>query len=104
MTDELKCPFCGAELYEDVINDNYLSCRNYKCDAFGSCMRKSIWQALIDGKRAQDAIKVATEFIEDIAYCNSKIRAIHFSGASAPWIAAALDKLHEIASITKQEK
>lgn len=66
MLDSLKCPFCGTELVEEY-DDGFvigLFCPNH-CKTFRS-MDKNIWQALIDGKKAQDALKVATYCIKNI--------------------------------------
>lgn len=61
MTDKLKCPFCGAELASHI--DEWKSirklfiCNNTGCFCWGQPMLLEIWQALIDGKKAQDALK-----------------------------------------------
>lgn len=59
MTDKLHCPFCGAELKNACAQVIYF-CPNDEChkakDWYAS---KQVWQALIDGKKAQDALKVA---------------------------------------------
>lgn len=68
MTDKLKCPFCGEELAPHI--DEWKSirklfiCNNTGCFCWGQPMLLEIWQALIDGKRAQDAIQK----IKDIVY------------------------------------
>lgn len=64
MTDKLKCPFCGAELercsyLSKGITNPVFVCRNGKCKFVNKIIDSDIWQALIDGKRAQDALKVA---------------------------------------------
>lgn len=64
MTDKLHCPFCGVELTE---YDGYHECINGDCIIGGGILPTKVWQALIDGKKAQDALKVATEAI-DILY------------------------------------
>lgn len=95
MSDKLKCPFCGAELRElkeagTVVG---LFCPDFCITRLA--MDKETWQALIDGKKAQDALKVATDFI---GFVNTSR---HADGALA---AMAICKLNEITSITKQEK
>lgn len=60
MTDKLKCPFCGTEF--DImksISDSVLGCP--KCKHIATI---GIWEALIDGKKAQNAIQK----IKDIVY------------------------------------
>lgn len=65
MTDKLKCPFCGAELEEFGGGDFPLLhyCDNTNCNLYHIMGQYTLWQALIDGKKAQDALKVATAFI-----------------------------------------
>lgn len=58
MTDNLKCPFCGAELLGSL-NEKY--CTNRECEHYMRTIPTSIWQALIDGKKAQDALKNSRE-------------------------------------------
>lgn len=60
MTDKLKCCFCGSEF--DImkgISDSVLGCP--KCKHIATI---GVWEALIDGKKAQDAIQK----IKDIVY------------------------------------
>ena len=95
MTKKLKCAFCGAELRElkeagTVVG---LFCPNH-CKT-RVAMDEEIWQALIAGKKAQDALKVATDFI---GFVNTSR---HADGALA---AMAICKLNKITSITKQEE
>lgn len=71
MTDKLKCCFCGAELedywyeYENGHGDTeyaksgLLKCPDWDCRGYKLKLEPEIWQTLIDGKRAQDALKVA---------------------------------------------
>lgn len=62
MINKLKCPFCGAELTgrEDAygnISDVWLECPNDDgCEHAYNALRFDVWQALIDGKKAQDAL------------------------------------------------
>ena len=92
MTDKPKCPFCNAELRTNILEQPVMwYCPNH---CIGSYEPK-VWQALIDGKKAQDALKVATDFI---GFVNTSR---HADGALA---AMAICKLNEITSITKQEE
>lgn len=67
MTDSMKCPFCGSEF--DImkgISDSVLDCP--KCKHIATI---GVWEALIDGKKAQDALKVARNLYQELAlaYC-----------------------------------
>lgn len=55
MRNNIKCPFCGAELGK-VPNCLMFCCRNKACNFSRECMEIQVWQALIDGKKAQDAL------------------------------------------------
>lgn len=69
MTDKLKCPFCGTELndYPDKTTGARMAvCRNPKCKYDGWHFPVEIIQRMIAGKKAQDALKVATDCIESI--------------------------------------
>lgn len=57
MTDKLKCCFCGSELEQCFENMPDLACSNYECDYATIPLPPKIWQALIDGKKAQDSLK-----------------------------------------------
>lgn len=62
MTDSLKCPFCGTELercsyLSKGITNPVFVCRNRKCKFVDKIIGSEIWQALIDGKKAQDENK-----------------------------------------------
>ena len=96
----MKCCFCGAEL--DCVRTlggraEYWMCQNTKsCPAEDFVGNKEIWQALIDGKKAQDALKVAHKSLLSIAYSGR---------AEAPLLRTCAKKsLKEIASITTQDK
>lgn len=66
MTDKLYCPFCGAELKNACAQVIYF-CPNDKChkakDWYAS---KQVWQALIDGKKAQGEIKKLRAALQEI--------------------------------------
>lgn len=69
MTDSMKCPFCGEELeydwyeYENGRGDTeyaksgLLKCPDWDCRGYKLKLEPEIWQALIDGKKAQDSLK-----------------------------------------------
>ena len=70
MTDSMKCPFCNADLI--VHTDKQMAvCRNPKCKYDGWHFPVEIIQRMIDGKKAQDALKVARNLYQDLAlaYC-----------------------------------
>lgn len=56
MTDKLKCPFCGAELKECFVGMTHLTCTNIRCDYASLPLFPKVWQALIDGKKAQEEL------------------------------------------------
>lgn len=96
MTDKLKCPFCGAELAPHI--DEWKSirklfiCNNTGCFCWGQPMLLEIWQAVIDGKKAQGALKEIVANPHGAAchnYCRAK---------------RVLEEIGKITSITKQEK
>lgn len=59
MTDKLHCPFCGAELKQELLWDNmwWSHCPNVECPCFGEKLQNRFWQALIDGKKAQEELE-----------------------------------------------
>lgn len=102
MADKLKCPFCGAKLKECFVGMTHLTCTNIGCDFASLPLFPKIWQALISGKKAQDALKVAIDAL-------SKIETFNCHGKGAIEIIAGMSSianraLYEITSITKQEK
>lgn len=97
MPDTLHCPFCGAELKKEMAGDietGRLVCCTKNCPCIDQNLFPDVWELLTTGKRAQDALKVATDFI---GFVNTSR---HADGALA---AMAICKLNEITSITKQE-
>lgn len=60
MTEKLKCPFCGTELMpqNDIENAEPIraNCINPRCAWFMWSFPWEIWHALMDGKKAQDAL------------------------------------------------
>lgn len=91
MTDKLHCPYCGEELSNDF---GVIFCYNEDCEIYGCELNERVIRDIINGKKAQDALKVATDFI---GFVNTSR---HADGALA---AMAICKLNEITSITKQE-
>lgn len=93
----MKCCFCGAELDKQIKLDEHYACLNTEnCEFSFMVLPKKWWQALIDGKAAQDALKIAVETLRYIA-----------SGESSEWedsTITAMKAIKEIASITTQEK
>lgn len=82
MTDKLKCPFCGAELvgHEDAygnISDIWFDCPNEECEHAWTTFRFDIWQALIDGKKAQDALKEIANYTYFIGETDMKWHVRH---------------------------
>lgn len=71
MTDKLKCPFCGMELKECFVGMPHLTCTNIRCDYASLPLFPKVWQAIIDGEKAQDALKVARNLYQELAlaYC-----------------------------------
>lgn len=76
----LKCPFCGAELHakNEIQGGNPIRacCDNPHCGWFLWAFPWEIWEALIDGKKAQDVLKeISTAFCKLYKHClfnNSK--------------------------------
>lgn len=68
MTVKLYCPFCGAELIpqNDIENTEptRAKCGKLSCPWFMWVFPWEIWQALIDGKAAQDALKEIVNFFD----------------------------------------
>lgn len=103
MTDKLKCPFCGAELtinlrpFDGCVKAR---CVNADCRYAEWTFPLEIWQLIIDSKKAQDALKVATEKLTDIELI--VVRNGVFSGFEKMRIKQDVkDAINEILSITK---
>ena len=62
---DMKCPFCGAKLQEFGGGDFPMMhyCDNINCNLYHIMGQYTLWQELIDGKKAQNAIQK----IKDIA-------------------------------------
>lgn len=98
MTDKLHCPFCGAELKRSVFM--IASCPNENCKIPECKLPIYIWDALMDGKKAQDALNYARNRLD--LFANKAY------GLKRPTIKTverlANEALEKITSITKQEK
>lgn len=71
MTDKLHCPFCSEEIF--VAHETMCVCKNDKCRAWGCAYPKFILTALIDGKKAQDALKVARNLYQELALAHCEM-------------------------------
>ena len=68
MTDNMKCPFCGAELQH--WGEDFLYCENLGCPMSPQIeLPISIWQVLIDSKKAQRQLRTVKD------RCVKKIKA-----------------------------
>lgn len=68
MTENLKCCFCGSELQH--WGEDFLYCENLGCPMSPQIeLPISIWQALIDGKKAQRQLRTTKD------RCVKKIKA-----------------------------
>lgn len=67
MTDKLKCPFCGAELQTD---NEIARLIMWRCHTPGCLLNgwhsAEIIQHLIDGKKAQDALKESARIMQGL--------------------------------------
>lgn len=108
MTDKLHCPWCETELHPCSPYSSI--CPNAHCKGpIVGVMSNSIWQALIDGKKAQDALKVADNKVKiaktalsDIKNICERGQTLTYHEKSAIWADAhgALNAM-AIATITK---
>lgn len=71
MTDSMKCPFCSEEIF--VAHETMCVCKNDKCRAWGCAYPKFILTALIFGKKAQDALKVARNLYQELALAHCEM-------------------------------
>lgn len=95
MSNNLKCPFCAAELEKEEETRKWFHCVNERCPHKYTSIHETILRELIDGKAAQDALKFAVETLHYIA-----------SGESSEWedsTITAMKAIKEITSITTQE-
>lgn len=114
MTDKLYCPFCGTELEKFGGGDFPMMhyCDNTNCKLYHIMGQYTLWQALIDGKEAQDAllfisnIRGAGMSYQDM-FLDAQAIAKYVSGRTTDLILVGRytqDELNEITSITKQKK
>lgn len=59
----MKCPYCNSEFFQYY---NTLMCTNFECEFHHVPIPIKIWQDLIDGKKAQDALIACGKHISDI--------------------------------------
>lgn len=66
MINNIKCPFCGTELESRKLLTGMVDyvCTNNQCDFSYMPLTAKWWQALIDGKAAQDKLHEIQNFIE----------------------------------------
>lgn len=96
MKNNLKCPFCGAELEKEQGSERWWYCVNAKCVHKYTTTHETIWQALIDGKAAQDALDKCQSFIGELVRYHLE--------PGTPENKKGNELLKGIASITTQEK
>ena len=93
MSEKPKCPFCNAELRTNMLDQPVVWYCPNRC--IGSYEPK-VWQALIDGKKAQDALEDIIYFFDVVCQKDE----MYFYGL----IDDNIKKYREIAFITKQEE
>ena len=107
MTEKLKCPFCGAELQTD---NEIARLIMWRCHTPGCLLNgwhsAEIIQHLIDGKKAQDALKGIEIRVAAIRGCVQDGYTQLGERNRNIFIALELfkDLIKEITSITKQEE
>lgn len=107
MTDSIKCPFCGEKLQTHTMTPGHtLICVNKGCPVDSVVMKRIVWQALIAGKKAQDALKGIEIRVAAIRGCVQDGYTQLGERNRNIFIALELfkDLIKEITSITKQEE
>ena len=69
MTDSMKCPFCGYKLNESYDSDENIVgyfCANPHCRIKADVLEPYVWQALIEGKKAQEALNYAIGVLDNL--------------------------------------
>ena len=67
MTGKLYCPFCHRALARHGVQcKEYGVCRDENCPSKRNFLPIEIWQALIDGKKAQDALNYAIGVLDNL--------------------------------------
>lgn len=103
----MKCPFCEVELEDDIFyaGRKFYSCTNPKCkiNDWGGCSEQ-ILQALIEGKKAQDALKIVEDKLQQIHLgVETSIDPRSHAMTLVVIQSIASDALKIIAPITKQD-
>lgn len=70
MTDKLHCPYCGEELSNDF---GVIFCYNEVCEIYGCELNERVIRDIIDGKKAQDALKVARNLYQELALAHCEM-------------------------------
>lgn len=113
MTDKLKCCFCGAELEDDwyeyengrgdteYAKSGLLKCPDWDCRGYKLKLEPEIWQALISGKKAQDALK---HLFQELCYLcmDEKSTKANLYKQINELLIYSYNAIGEITSITKQ--
>lgn len=94
-TNKMICPFCGTELEKERtwrygLPTGSFFCPNCKCDKGDMPLDVDIWQALIDDKKAQDALQYAIKVLENLTEIGG--------------VDLEIMKIKDMAGITKQVK
>ena len=105
---DMKCPFCGAKLQEFGGGDFPMMhyCDNINCNLYHIMGQYTLWQAIIDGKKAQDALKGIEIRVAAIRGCVQDGYTQLGERNRNIFIALELfkDLIKEITSITKQDE
>ena len=63
MKDKLHCPFCNAELRTNILDQPVMwYCPNHCIGTY----EPKVWRALIEGKKAQDALNYAIGVLDNL--------------------------------------
>ena len=81
MTEKLICPFCGGTLNNKI---GCYVCPNNDCECCYVIMPARMWQALIDGKKAQQDLEITKTALKAVK-CMSDV----------PMVADLVDKILE---------
>lgn len=104
MTEKLKCPFCGSELQTD---NEIARLIMWRCHTPGCLLNgwhsAEIIQHLIDGKKAQDALKHLSQELCYLCMDEKSTKANLYKQINELFIYSH-NAIGEITSITKQEK
>lgn len=99
----MKCPYCNSELRTFMLEESVVWYCPNRC---APMLPPKIWQALIDGKKAQDALKGIEIRVAAIRSCVQDGYTQIGERNRNIFIALELfkDLIKEITSITKQEE